>query len=405
MNGIHTSVAAAAALGILGFAGPAQAVTSVTNISGSMGITQSTCLQGLTNAVGDGEDCTYNGAGLIAPNDPTAITGPYEHIRYYDSLATPAAFASTIVGSARVLYAPSEGDGKMSQSLTGSVTVDDGGDGFGAGDLISFSFTLTSSGGGDIVRSYGASIVEKYTSMTQTLTNVAASSATANGFGGFDYVIGSAGFPTLLTFAGTTGSNTGSCVGQAFGSVDCAYSFNTPTVEPDFWNGTTTAGLGLLEGNAGAKTTGSVSNLACIDSRSATNVESNDCRDSQVAYSPYLGVAGTCLVAGGCVVGGARGASEDVGWDNLLLKVSTDAAGNVIALAGFNVDDYRVFGNARCGDNVTGDGSTGTYTAICNSWTSGYFTAAAQVVPVPAAVWLMGSALGLLGWMRRRATA
>jgi hypothetical protein len=24
-------------------------------------------------------------------------------------------------------------------------------------------------------------------------------------------------------------------------------------------------------------------------------------------------------------------------------------------------------------------------------------------VPVPAAVWMMGSALGLLGWMRRRA--
>jgi hypothetical protein len=28
-----------------------------------------------------------------------------------------------------------------------------------------------------------------------------------------------------------------------------------------------------------------------------------------------------------------------------------------------------------------------------------------SVVPVPAAVWMMGSALGLLGWMRRRATA
>jgi hypothetical protein len=26
------------------------------------------------------------------------------------------------------------------------------------------------------------------------------------------------------------------------------------------------------------------------------------------------------------------------------------------------------------------------------------------VIPVPAAVWLFGSALGLLGWMRRKAT-
>jgi hypothetical protein len=31
-------------------------------------------------------------------------------------------------------------------------------------------------------------------------------------------------------------------------------------------------------------------------------------------------------------------------------------------------------------------------------------TMVAQIVPVPAAVWLFGSALGLLGWVRRRVT-
>jgi outer membrane receptor protein involved in Fe transport len=77
-------------------------------------------------------------------------------------------------------------------------------------------------------------------------------------------------------------------------------------------------------------------------------------------------------VTGGCVVGGVRGAAEDVGWDNLLLKVSTNSVGNVISVAGFNVDDYRVFGVTRCGDNTDG---TGTYAATCNSWSSGYFSA------------------------------
>ena len=33
-----------------------------------------------------------------------------------------------------------------------------------------------------------------------------------------------------------------------------------------------------------------------------------------------------------------------------------------------------------------------------------WFYADVQVVPIPAAVWLFGSALGLLGWVRRRAT-
>ncbi len=29
----------------------------------------------------------------------------------------------------------------------------------------------------------------------------------------------------------------------------------------------------------------------------------------------------------------------------------------------------------------------------------------AAVVPIPAAVWLFGSALGVMGWMRRKATS
>lgn len=384
---------AATAVGLVSL--QAHAVTTTSGVLGSMSIAQETCLQGLTTAVSDGENCMYDGGpSSVASAIPFGeVTGSYNHIAYYDSLATPAAFQSTIVGSARNLYAPTDGDGKMAQRITGTITLDDNGDGYGANDLISFTLVLSSSGSGDVVRSYGASIVEKYSSMVQILAPQAASSVTANGLGGFDYVIGSEGFPTLLTY-----SQAGSCFGQTFGAVECGHSFSGPgSVDPDFWNGTSTAGIGSLESNFGAKTIGTVNDLACIDNRSSSGVESNDCRDSQVGYSPYLYINGPCAVSGGCVAYGARGASEDVGWDQLLLKVSTDASGNVVSLAGFNVDDYRVFGSTRCGDNTTG---TGSYSATCNSWTSGYFSAA--VVPVPAAVWLMGSALGLLGWIRRR---
>ncbi len=391
MKRLIGSIAVTAAIGAFGFAAPALALTKATGIVGSMGITQGTCLQGLTNAVGNGENCMYDSgpaSGTYAPLG-TDVTGSYEHIAYYDSLATPAAFTTTDVGLARTLYVPTTGDGKIAQKITGSVSIDDNGNGFGADDLISFSLTLTSPGSGAIVRSYGSSVVDKYDSMSQVLAGTAANSATANGQGGFDYVIGSEGFPALLTF-----SQAGPCLGAAFGSVECSHSFPSTA---DFWNGTTAAGLGSLESSFGAKTVGTVTGLACIDSKSATGVESTDCRDSGVSYAPYLGTNGTCLATGGCVVGGERGSSEDVGWDQLLLKVSTDANGNVVALAGFNVDDYRVFGTTRCGDNSTG---TGSYSATCNSWTSGYFTAAA--VPAPATLWLLGSALGALGIRRVR---
>ena len=235
MKRLIGSIAVTAAIGALGFATPAMALTKATGILGSMGITQETCLQGLTNAVGDGEDCRYDQLSTTAYPDLGAggeITGPYNQIAYYDSLATPAAFQTTDVGLSRVLYAPTVGDGKIAQKLTGSVSIDDNGNGFGADDLISFSLTLTSPGSGAIVRSYGSSVVDKYDSMTQTLAPIAANSATANGAGGFDYIIASDGFPTLLTFAGP------GCVGAVFGSVECGHSFAAPGIaDPYFWNG------------------------------------------------------------------------------------------------------------------------------------------------------------------------
>lgn len=362
-----------AAAGLLALATPAQALGTTTSVSGRMSPTQESCRQALTNAVGDGENCMYDSgpaADVALTPLGTQVTGPYTHLAYYDSVSTPAAFQSTIVGTARVLYAPTAGDGKISQVITGSVTVDDGGDGFGDGDLISFSLTLTSPASGDIVRTYGGSVVERYSSMVQVLAPVAVSSAIANGFGGFDYVIGSEGFPSALTF-----SQAGSCLGQPFGFVECAHTFATSVVDPDSWNGSTAAGLGSLENSLGARTAGTVTDLACIDSRSVAGVESNDCHDSSLAYSPW--VTGPCAASAGCTgnestAGSVRGDAEDVGWDQLLLKVSTDATGNVLTLAGFNVDDYRSFGALRCGDNTTG---SGTYVTTCNSWTSGYFTA------------------------------
>jgi hypothetical protein len=91
----------------------------------------------------------------------------------------------------------------------------------------------------------------------------------------------------------------------------------------------------------------------------------------------------------------------------LIASLSIDASGNITSSTG----EFRRAGGSSpsCLSSITYNTSTSKIT--CGSLTAGNVSitgtapAAQQVVPVPAAVWLMGSALGLLGWIRRKASA
>ena len=64
-------------------------------------------------------------------------------------------------------------------------------------------------------------------------------------------------------------------------------------------------------------------------------------------------------------------------------------------------------GTAGATDNIVCDTSAWNSAGTGGTSTGGIrmvFSANFAAVPVPAAVWLFGSALGLLGWVRRRAT-
>jgi hypothetical protein len=74
-------------------------------------------------------------------------------------------------------------------------------------------------------------------------------------------------------------------------------------------------------------------------------------------------------------------------FENILLKITMDAAGDAVFVEGFLVQ-----GGAGAVNPVT-----------LPNWTA--WTFSVQAVPLPPAAWLLGSALGVLGWMKLKANS
>jgi iron complex outermembrane receptor protein len=359
----------------LAAAGGAAAATTSTPVLGSKGQSEQTCLQFLVFAVGQAENCTYGGVVFGIPTPFGESTGPFTVNYFYDSVATPQAF-SVAEGNPNP-FTPTFGDAKIQQRITGSVTIDDNDTpGNGADDRISFSLTFRSPGSGSIIRWLGANLVERYGSMSQTLAPTTVSRATPNLQGGFDYEIASRGFPPLLLFnaPGNDPSN-----GRTIGTVESVGSFTvSPTPDPLRWtpwparlnpaDPSTHVGFGSLEDNLGPRTTGSLTGsleTGQVDCRDPVPPPATgNCTNSKSAFSPLArgpnNAPGTPLGV----------TAEDVGFDQLLLKVSTNAAGRVVSVAGFDVQESQNFGaNLACGSDPGA-------TIRCNTWTTGYFTLA-----------------------------
>lgn len=97
--------------------------------------------------------------------------------------------------------------------------------------------------------------------------------------------------------------------------------------------------------------------------------------------------------SGGFTATGGIGSLDEIGGALRSIAMSGEAntAGFVFE---FDNDGWRL---------PTSDGWVGRGWLLPEGSTDDWLVTA-TIVPVPAAVWLFGSALGLLGWMRRRAT-
>jgi hypothetical protein len=116
--------------------------------------------------------------------------GPLANQMYYDRGDSPQLDG---------LY-PSVGDSKVALPLSGHIAIDDNDTPLDAtDDLISADIVIAAgtrnvlTGNGDASR-----IEESWSSLTQIISPTLVDSATANGSGGFDYVIASRGMPDIL---------------------------------------------------------------------------------------------------------------------------------------------------------------------------------------------------------------
>jgi hypothetical protein len=213
--------------------------------------------------------------------------------------------------------------------MEGSLTVDDRGTPDPADDTISGQLAV-----GPAARSVVANVNElaggpggrppraviSWSSITHALAPTPVSSATRNAQGGFDYVIGSKGFPKRIC--------------RKADPTDCFPSAAAPKTTDgqraeDVWAAPGDIGITRdtsMDGNVGARTTAVMADYTCTDNRG--NIT---CPNHNVVWRNA-----------GEPKPGVRNVSEDPGFDNLLLNISTDKDGRVIAADGFWTNEYNI---------------------------------------------------------------
>jgi hypothetical protein len=102
-----------------------------------------------------------------------------------------------------------------------------------------------------------------------------------------------------------------------------------------------------------------------------------------------------------------QGASLATANISLALDVNDAVTGWSVSLAHFtNKNMISISGGSNAGDSarIIWPQNPNLSTALVSHSGDPGFWSAPVAVPIPAAVWLFGSALGLLGWMRRKAS-
>lgn len=383
----------------------APAAGTTYNVSGELASSVNTCNNVVVTFTGN--DCSY--ARTRSPPNPV-WQGPYFAGAYY-----ARGSAGDDVG-----YAPVAGDGRLAPTLSGTVTIDDGGTpADGSDDTISAHWVLGAAAF-NVQSNVSDRVVERWDAWVHDMPATPVDAAVAQPGGGFAYRIGTRGTPTPAPL---------SALGNP---ADVFPSATVPgdTGATNFWDATAAAtpasartgierspGFGAfgagqpLTPNVGGATTAAFTNYSCTDLAGDT-----DCTAAEVLagsrgpdYRNEDGTTRTPTVAdpakGDCVDGidndgngdadladpQCTGTTGPPGFDNVVLLLTTDGAGAITSALAFWTREYVV----AFGADIAGD-PPGSYLTD-NSWVGGTlsFTGATggsdpiaqdDGVPVPIAV-------------------
>ena len=322
------------------FAGGAQAGTVTTTVDGQFNNSQeNACIH--VSRFYYLTDCSYARTFPELLGNELPWTGPTVNPIYY------------VPGSPETdpNYEPFAGDARIAPRLSGTLTIDDRGTPDPNDDLISGDLEV-----GPAARNVVANVNEltgpgaraprtviTWSRITHTLEPTAVHTATSNDHGGYDYVIGSKGFPIRLC--------------RTEDGADCFPSARAPKTTDgqdveDVWNGPATVGLTreeAMDGNIGAKTDAFMHDYSCVDNRDGVT-----CPSHNVVWRNAEEPAP-----------GDRGQSEAPGLDNLLLKVVTDQSGRILTAEGFWTQEYFL---------AAGPASMNVPDGHNNSWQGGYLS-------------------------------
>lgn len=317
---------------------PAQASSTVTNVTGSLSKAENTCVSPVVLSSQQG--CSYSGGESVADAVGFGIyrtwMGPMTSGGFYETGTAPDPL--TTDGS-------TPGDGKVNLQITGSIAVEDfGTPADGTDDRIGGTLVIAA-GERSVITSAG-NVVEGFTSVTHALPSTPVDFASPNGFGGFDYIIGSAGFPLLLQsgsgsddYPSESGSIlTGSTQPPDVNAWDISNGGNIAVVNmpvsgpPPLSGGPYTVEIvsyapnnGNVGPNIGAATSALVAVQTCVSGDGAGNPTVN------CDPNPNIGAGSTWAVSG-------------AEFDNLILKLSTNAVGTVVTADAFYTLEYLIQG-------------------------------------------------------------